>query len=511
MTTSPGEEPRAPRWRWGTRRFWIDETLNATLALSPRHVAAMGHSNVFVWRREDGSLLRAFPGFRRLADAWFDDDRALLLLRSGDGRVTVADLTSGDLPDRGPLPDDPPLPPVVVDRAGYQLRIDWPGHPSALLRYPDQSLGSPSISLASGRIAVPHDHTVDILDRDGGLIRSFPGFGQAALAPDGRSVALGDLALGRVFLADVESGALLHPEDPVGKVQQLAFSPDGGRLLVTAGGEAWILDGSDMTTTGRLVGCPSPRSSFRSAIDAWLRWTPDGGRLVGSAGHRIVVWDASSGAVTRSIDQDPCLRIEAFSSDTAGSRAATLSFLYPGGLMFVPPEHAVVWDLDRAVELAKIPVKDINGWVQLSPDGTTLALGGEDAVRLVPLPERPGEPPGPEATVASGRWTDFVRDGLQVRWGDDVLRVRRIRAGVAEEERTFPWATSFAATPDQRIFAVGFGNGRVEVYAADFSEQAQLQASGGVEALALSPDGAVVAAGGWDATVEGFLLPPRSG
>lgn len=506
----PGEEPRTPTWRWGTRRLWIDETLNATLALSPRHVAAMGHSSVFAWRREDGSLRRVFPGFRRLTDAWFDDDRSLLLLRSGDGRVAVADLTSGELSYRGPLPDDPPLPPVVVDRAGYRLRVDWPGHPATHLRYPNQSLGTPSLSLASGRIAVPHGRAVDVLDRDGGLLRSFPGFGQAALDPDGRSVALGDLSLARVFLADVESGALLHPDDPVSRVQQLAFSPDGERLLVTAGGEAWILDGSNLTTTGRLAGCPSPRSIFRSAIDAWLRWTPDGRRLVGSAGHRVVVWDARSGAVARSIEQDPRLRVEVFSSDTAGSRAATLSFLYPGGLMFVPPEQAMVWDLDRGAELAKIPVEDINGWARLSPDGTTLALGGEDEVRLVPLPDRPGEPPGPPEVVAQERWKDFIQDGLRARWGADELRVQRIRGGALEEEHTFAWALSFAATPDQQTFAVGFGDGRVEVHSADFSELTWLQASGRVEALAISPEGAVVAAGGWDATVEGFLLP-RSG
>lgn len=501
---------RGAFWRWGTRRFWIDETSNAMIALSARYVAAMGHSNLFVWRREDGELLRAFPGFVRPAQAWFDDQLGRLHLRANaaESRLSIYDIHTGETSTRDTTEGDPAPVLITRDRSGYQLKIFWPEHPPLSLHYPNESIGSASVSPQVGRLAVPHGRVVDVLDRGGECLRSFRGFSMAALAPDGLSVALLDLAASRVVFGDVESGVVSGLDDPSGRVEQLAFSPDGSRLLVQAGGSVWLLDAKHRSTAARLVGCPSPRVVSVDAIDPWLQWTLDGAHLVGSAGHQLVRWNAHSGAIEHLLAQDPRLRVEVFSADRQGKRVATISFCYPGGLMAIPPTAAIVWDIEQAREVARIPLTgELNSRVFLAPDGKTLALDDLEQVHLFKLPELPGEATVELGSVLSAQWNGFLSDGLFARWMDDGLSVNFLRAGHVETSRTFSLAQSFAKSADQRRFAVGFADGGVLVYRSQGVEEiARFQASGRVRVLAMTPDGGGLVAGGWDSTAEGFDL-----
>ena len=85
-------------------------------------------------------------------------------------------------------------------------------------------------------------------------------------------------------------------------------------------------------------------------------------------------------------------------------------------------------------------------------------------------------------------------------------RMRAIHRRAAAWRLRARRALSFAAAGGRA--AVGFGDGRIEVLEGEALESAAcLQASGRVEALALAPDGRALFAGGWDGTIEGFLLP----
>lgn len=485
----------AAAWSWGDRRFWIDEALNDMVALSDRYVAAVGHSHVFVWDRE-GALVRKFSKWMRPEHAWFTEEA--LCMRAA-GRVVVCTLASGAIEERAPAAEDPEFPQVTVDRSAYTVTVQWAGRAALRFSYPNQSISGISAAYAGGRIAIGHGlKCVDILDAyDGSLIRRLEGEGRGVLSPDGRWLAAGGLADSRVHVGEVDAWVGRPIEVPNGRVDGLRCSPDGTRVLVVVGRTAWILRTAD--------GAPLLRLAV-DGLDAVARWTEDGAAIVGTTGNRVVRCDAATGAVTREFEYGWRMRVQAFACDARGERVATIGMTYPGGLMLMPSEEAIVWDMATGTEFVRVPLEDqYHEWLALSPDGRRLVTIHAEGVRLVTLPAEAG---GALAVTRRAAWFGFENEGVQIEGdGDTVCCVVRVRAGEVVQRMPLGAIAGFVATVDGRWFAVGRNDGAVEVYRGeDFSLRCTVQAADRATEMALTPDGGVLIVGGWDATVHAYRL-----
>jgi hypothetical protein len=490
-------------WVWGHARCFVDDTINELLALSPGYVAALGVRCVLVWRRADGERVYTAARGDRPRGGWFDDLRDRLYLRTGEAVVEI-DLATGESRERAPRADDPATAAVERDRSGTAATVTWPDGHVLEVSYPHELVAG--ISCAEEVVAVPHGvRAVDVLGRDGALRWTFKNYQRAVLSPDGREIALVGAASKRIVFADVATGVVEVPGVPSFNIEALELSPDGARLLVIAGGYAWLLDPATGRPVVKLEAVASPRLLGDSVIDASARFVAGGRFVVGAAGHRLVRWDAATGAVDRSFARDGRWRVHVVSFDADGVRVAVHGALYPGGLMFVPDQGVHVIDLERGCDVAVVEDEEFNcDDLVLAPDGRELAVIGE-TTRIVALPEAPG---GAIAVREAPEFAGFRREGLRVRVDDEEgMVVERLAGGAVVGRHPRRGGLAFAAGPNGQTFAVGHGDGRIEVCDADGRELATLTAAGAVRALALGPR--LVFAGGWDCTVH--ALEWRSG
>ncbi len=106
-----------------------------------------------------------------------------------------------------------------------------------------------------------------------------------SVSPDGKWVALATEDQTR--LVEKATGRVAHQFSGGEKVQ---FTPDGGRVVLSARGKLFVRD----TATGRLLGGPTEDRQFDDA-----RFSPDGRRMaVGNkAGQRLEIWDTRTARV----------------------------------------------------------------------------------------------------------------------------------------------------------------------------------------------------------------------
>lgn len=488
----------AAAWSWGDRAFWIDEALNDMLALSDRHVAAVGHARIFVWDRRDGALVRTFNKFLRPEQAWFAGEGLCLRAR---GRVVVCGLASGAIEERDGTDEDPRLPEVTTDRAAYTVTVRWADGRTLVFAYPNESIRR--VSFGGGRIAIGLGSRIEVRDaRDGAVVHTLRGAGNGVLAPDGRWIAVGDLADSRVFVGEVDAWAPPVREGPNGRVVLLRCDPAGARVLVVAGGSGFVLRVADGATIVRLAA---------AGLDEHATWTADGAAILGPAGERVVRCDAATGAVTQEFSVGGRTRTWAFAVDARGSRVATIGHTYPGGLMLVPAEEAVVWDVARGAEVARVRLEDVyDEALALAPDGGRLAMIHAEGVRVVTLPDAGGEV---AIERVEGAWFGFAGDEVRLaELSDGTGKVVRVRGGVVDGEMTVTEICGFAATPDGRWFALARHDGSIVVHRGDdFAVRGVVQAPERATELALGGDGGIVIAGGWDATVHAYRVDELEG
>ena len=122
-----------------------------------------------------------------------------------------------------------------------------------------------------------------------------------ALSPDGRRAAMvnGDGVARIVDLGSQQVIALLAP--PRARVSRVAFSPDGDAVLTVAGGEHEVTLYSTSTWTPRwTVTLPGPLYGYVDGLGGAATFSPDGLSVVVSPGGNLYLLDTATGALRAS-------------------------------------------------------------------------------------------------------------------------------------------------------------------------------------------------------------------
>ena len=285
--------------------------------------------------------------------------------------------------------------------------------------------------------------------------------GGVVFSPDGTTFAVPGQVAG-VTIRDVETGTkIMTLKGHDATVRRMAFSPDGTRLVGSAGSL-----GPDETrtapvwdvTTGELVMTLRGHDGPTSAV----AYSPDGRRIAtGSFDRSVRLWDASSGKELRAVD--------------AGGPAFALAFS-PDGRYLVSGDDfdkvLTVWDAET-----------------LEPRGRQL-IGHTDLIQDVAF--------GLGETVVTASI-----DGTAKIW--DLASRRELATLLGHSGPVM----GVAVSPDGALVATGSLDGTAKLWDAETGREVLtlFDHDGPVNALSFSPDGRFLATVSGDGTARLHLLP----
>jgi WD40 repeat protein len=371
-------------------------------------------------------------------------------------------------------------------------------------------------TLASGG----NDTAVKLWDVSTGTeLRSLKGHSafvfSVAFSPDGKTLASGSDD-NTIKLWDVSTGTELGSLEVNSWVHSVAFSPDG-KTLASGGSYFDAVKLWDVST-----GTESRSLKGHSHQVYLVAFSPDG-KTLASVNHNpatlyqttVTLWDISTGAESRTLKESYSVTLVAFSPD-----GKTLA----GGCS----DGAVkLWDVSTGTGLRTLKGHSEPVWsVAFSPDGKTLASGGDDnTVKLATVTALGLDRPALANTlklweVLTGtelrtlkhsspvQSLAFSPDGSTLASGGDDNTVKLWNVSTGTELRTFKghsdWVTSVAFSPDGKTMASGSADNTVKLW--DTSTGTELRTLKGhserVNSIAFSPDGKTLASGSADNTVK---------
>ncbi len=321
--------------------------------------------------------------------------------------------------------------------------------------------------------------------------------GLLAFARDGKVLAVGGLAevgsAKTVLLVDATSGALIRPlaAHPEEVIHSLALSGDG--KVAAAGG---AIEGTIAlwdTATGKEV---RRLQGHRKRVLA-LAFSEDGKLLASASEDRSArLWDVATGKELKR------LRYE----ERFGGEVNRIRFL-PGGRRLVASSYASVrvWDVASGEEVGKMPGGPA-GLLDLSPDGKTLAMSGENGqivLRQLGTGKRLLTPEGHQRPVGS---VALSPDGKTLATGswDETLRLWETGTGKELRRHQLAFNVQLAFTPDGKTILAGSYDGLLRTYDAATGKELRrfLAHKGGVRRVVMSPGGETFATAGEDKAIR---------
>jgi WD40 repeat protein len=350
-----------------------------------------------------------------------------------------------------------------------------------------------------------------------------PGFALAVVSPDGRTIAVSTIH--RILeLRDLASGKLLHElPSSVNGTTSIAFSPDG--KLLASGDSAGPVQIFDVASGKILRTCRPAEIRFPLGV---VHFTPNGQSLV-AASHssgKLLIWDPSSGEPIEgfSVDGLETVRDFAFSPDGR--------FLAIGGTWYHPTQyrgfgpnnnddwahgksslHVIDWNTRSELFPSHGAASRIKS-LAFSPDSGQVAIGtADDEINVLEASNGKsighfhGESSGTLAFSADG-WILGAADrkGPYHLWsadtGDDLVQLPAEHASHLMAE-----TNCIALSPDLAEIATGGFDGNVRVLtAASGNEKYSFAAYQGasVTAIAYSPDKKKIATAGISRNAAGM-------